>query len=282
MTINATLSDRDFGIIARYVEHEAGIRLPPHKRNMVRLRVARRLKSLGMQDFAEYVAYAFDGPQRASELPQLVDVITTNKTSFFREPAHFEYLLGEALPCLVAAEPTLGRSTPLVAWSAACSTGQEPYSMAMALQNFGWATSRPEFIVHATDICGEALRRARAAIYPAEHSQQIPSHLRRACLLRSRDKDRALVRVDPEIRKHVVFEQANLLSDPAPVRGDAHIVFCRNVLIYFERPSQLNALRRVLSALRPGGYLFVGHSEGLQSLGLPLRRVATSVYQVAR
>jgi chemotaxis protein methyltransferase CheR len=136
--------------------------------------------------------------------------------------------------------------------------------------------------VHATDICNQALDHARLAVYSEERIAPVPERLRRTYLLRSRNRTQALVRVGPEVRGHVRFDYGNLLSDPLPVTRAAHIVFCRNVLIYFDRATQARVLRRVIGAMAPGGYLFVGHSEGLLGFDLPIERVSTSVYRLTQ
>ena len=277
-----TLSDRDFAAIAGYIERETGIRLPSHKRGMVQVRVAKRARAIGLSDFAAYVRFAFGGAAGAPERAHLIDAITTNKTDFFREPQHFDYLANTALPQLMAADPQLGRTTQLVGWCAACSTGEEPYTLAMVLKSQTLMHRELDFVVHATDICGQALDHARRAVYSEKLARPIPDGLRRAYVLRSRDRADGLVRVGAEVRAHVRFSRANLLSDPMPVSREAHIVFCRNVLIYFDRETQARVLQRVIGSMRPGGYLFVGHSEGLLGFNLPLERVATSVYRLTR
>jgi chemotaxis protein methyltransferase CheR len=277
-----TLSDRDFAAIAGYIERETGIRLPSHKRGMVQVRVAKRAREIGVDDFAAYVRFAFGGAAGASERAHLIDAITTNKTDFFREAQHFDYLAQTALPELLDADPELGRTSPLVGWCAACSTGEEPYTLAMVLKSQPSMRGELDFVVHATDICGQALDHARRAVYSEDHARPIPNGMRRAYMLRSRNRDDGLVRVGAEVRSHVEFSRGNLLSDPLPVTREAHIVFCRNVLIYFDRETQVRVLQRVVGSMRPGGYLFVGHSEGLLGFNLPLERVTTSVYRLTR
>ncbi len=275
------LSEHDFAIIAAYTERKTGIRLPPQKRGMVQVRVAKRVRQLGMDDYSEYVGFLFGGVAGASERARLIDLLTTNKTDFFREPAHFTYVSQTALPTLLAADSHLGASRPLVAWCAACSSGEEPYSLAMVLKGQTAQYTDLEFDIYGTDICSGALDKAGRAVYPEERAQPIPAHLRRY-LMRSRRRDEHLVRMAPEVRTHVHFSRANLLTDPPPFDGQADMIFCRNALIYFDRETQLRVLRRLLMALRPEGYLFVGHSEGLIGFDLPLVRVAPSIYRLSR
>jgi chemotaxis protein methyltransferase CheR len=271
------LSEQDFAIIAAYTERKTGIRLPPHKRGMVQVRVAKRVRELGMNDFSEYVGFLFGGVSGATERGRLIDLITTNKTDFFREPAHFTYVAQTALPTLLAGDVHLGGTRPLVAWCSACSSGEEPYSLAMVLKGQTAQYADLNFDVYATDICNSALVKARKAIYPEERTQPIPPHLRRY-MMKSRQHEQRLMRVAPEVRSH----NANLLTDPPPFHGQADMIFCRNALIYFDRETQLRVLRRLLMALRPDGYLFVGHSEGLIGFDLPLLRVAPSIYRLSR
>jgi chemotaxis protein methyltransferase CheR len=278
--VSGSLSEGDFGVIARFVEDETGIRLPDHKLGMVQVRVAKRVRALGLSDYGEYVRVAFSGIAGAEERSRLVDAITTNKTDFFREARHFEYLSRTVLPTMLTADPDLGKTRPIVAWCAACSTGEEPYSVAMTLKSAEAIHGPLEFVVHASDICGDALARARKAVYSEEACARIPKNYRLQYMLRSRDRSRGLARVGPQLRARVRFTQSNLLSDPPPVVGEADIVFCRNVLIYFNRETQELALRRVIRSMRPGGVLFVGHSEGLLGFDLPIRRIGNAIYEV--
>ncbi len=270
-----TLGERDFARLARLVEEETGIRMPPAKRSMLEGRLRRRLKARGMSDFGDYIRFLFEGGGLSSELVSLIDAVTTNKTDFYREPQHFRYLSETVLPLL--APPGAGH--PLKAWSAGCSSGEEAYTLAMVLAEHQHRTPLFDFRILATDISTRVLDQALEGIYPEDRIEPLPSPWRRKYFLRSRDRAASLVRVAPEIRRHVRFARLNFLDPRWDQVEEMDLVFCRNVLIYFERALQASIVKRLLDQLRPGGYLFLGHSETLQGCGLELRPLAPMVYR---
>ncbi|MDA8233187.1 MAG: chemotaxis protein CheR [Magnetospirillum sp.] len=284
MTVAATatgaapdaLSQRDFARLARYIHETSGIRMPPTKRTMLEGRLRKRVRALDLPDLASYCRYLFDLGGLAREAVSLIDVVTTNKTEFFREPGHFQYLLDKGLPDL--AERGAGVVRPLQVWSAACSTGAEPYTLAMVLGDFGAALRGYRFGILGTDISTQVLHKAVVAIYPEEAIAPVPMDMRRRYLLRSRGHGPRQVRIAPELRRHVRFQRVNLIQEPYGVDDAMDIVFCRNLLIYFDKPTQEAVLRRLTERLRPGGLLFVGHSESVTGFDLPLRTVANSVF----
>lgn len=276
MPFNDTLSEKDFRRIAEYVEAETGIHLSLHKQDMVQMRVAKRVQALGLSGFAEYVDHVFNTGVGTFELPRLIDAVTTNKTEFFRESDHFDALADTVLPELLSRREYTA-SRPLRVWCAACSTGEEPYTVAMVLRD-AMLLRRFEFEICASDICGEALVKAQRAVYPEEAIIPVPEEMRHRYLLRSKDNKKRVVRIGSEIRSHVRFVRSNLLNDPPPY-GQADIVFCRNVLIYFQHHTQRKVLEEICTVAQ-GGYLFVGHSESLHSFNLPLTRVTASAYKV--
>lgn len=263
----------DFRRLARFVTETSGIKMPPSKRSMLEGRLRKRVQSLGFPGFAAYCAYLFDGNGLAEEAVHIVDAVTTNKTEFFREPTHFSYLADRLLPGL---DPQ--RRRPLKLWSAACSTGAEPYTMAMILED--WAESRAgfDYWILATDLCTEVLATARHAIYPEEAIEPVPLGYRHRYLLRSRDRSRRLVRIAPELREHLRFACLNLMETDYATDSDFDIIFCRNVLIYFSKEDQGRVLRRLCGHLVPGGTLFLGHSEAIAGFDLPLKAAAPAVF----
>ncbi len=273
------LSARDFERLSSFVYSECGIRLPPEKRTMLEGRIRKRLRSLGIGSCSEYTAYLF-GPDGPSEVPLLIDVVTTNKTDFFREPRHFEYLAAMALPELMRLqEPDSSR--PLLAWSAGCSTGEEPYTLAMVLSEHAARFGGLRFRLLATDISTRVLEHAARAIYPAEAIAPVPGALRSKYLLRSRNTEMPQFRIAPELRALVEFRRLNLMDRDFGIQEAMDVVFCRNVIIYFDRRTQAGLLERLCGQLRPGGYLFLGHSETLTGLDLPLAPVGPTVYRKA-
>lgn len=271
------LNNRDFGRLAQLIEGHCGIKMPPTKKLMVEGRLRRRVRALALRDLDDYCAFLFDRGGLQQEFIHLVDVVTTNKTDFFREPEHFSFLGEQAAPALMRTGAGLTR--PLRAWSAACSTGQEPYTIAMVLAEVASHTRGYRFTIRASDISSEVLAVALRAIYPADQAEPIPPELRRRYLMRGRDASESMVRVAPELRSKVSFRRLNLIEGAYPWDEPMDVVFCRNVLIYFDRPTQFQVLDFLCRNIIRGGWLFLGHSETLSGLSLPLRPVLPAVYQ---
>ncbi len=274
------------------IAHELGIKMPPAKKVMLEARLQKRLKLLGLESFSDYYAHVFGEPRRAgsgtrergrshgddSELISLIDAVTTNKTDFFREPSHFDYLLGTAVPELTASTDA-GTRRELAVWSAGCSTGEEPYTIAMVLSAHAAAHPGFRFSVLATDISSRVLEAAHTGIYDEEKAVPVPPDMKRAYLLRSKDRQRRQVRICPALRAVVRFQRVNLMDARYGLEGMMDVIFCRNVIIYFDRPTQEKLVLRLSRCLRTGGYLFMGHSETLMGMDLPLRSAAPTVYR---
>lgn len=270
-----SLSSRDFARLCDFVYAEAGIRLGPGKKTMLESRLRRRLRHLHMDSCASYCAYLFGQEGLRDEKIHFIDVVTTNKTDFFREPAHFDFLAQRALPELAARAE--GRS--LLVWSAGCSSGEEPYTLAMVLSEYAQDHPAFRFTILATDISTAVLARAELGVYPAETVEPVPPALRRKYLMRSREPGSHRVRIAPELRKLVVFRRLNFMDADYGLSECADAIFCRNVIIYFDRPTQQRILSRLTHFLVPSGYLFVGHSETLHDMNLPLEPVAPALYR---
>lgn len=270
------LSDGEFRALSSLVEGELGIKMPPAKKTLLESRLQKRLRALNLASYAEYCDMLFNRGGMETELVHMLDLVTTNKTDFFREEHHFEFLANSALECMVrAAEPKVS------IWSAGCSTGEEPYTLAMVLSEF--ARSRPgmgfDYAITATDISTRVLEAASRGIYQEDRIAPVPAELKRRYFLRSRDSSKALVRVAPELRARVAFSRVNLMDETYPVEGPFDAIFCRNVIIYFDKPTQERLFAKFCEYLKPGGFIFIGHSETLSGIDLPLRKVATSVYE---
>jgi chemotaxis protein methyltransferase CheR len=274
-----TFSDRDFERFSRMIYAKCGINLKPHKKNMLEARLRKRLRQLGIETFADYADYVFSDEGHAVELVPLIDEVTTNKTDFFREKTHFDFLLGSGLEEL-SRRCGAGIDRPLRVWSAGCSTGEEPYTLAMTLSEYRERCGGEyQFSILATDISTRVLERARLGIYAEEKVEPIAEALCRKYLLRSKDRQRRQVRVVPALRGQVSFRRLNFMDADWGLREPFDLLFCRNVLIYFDRPTQLALLQRFCRQLPPGGLLFLGHSESLHGLGLPLVQLAPSTYR---
>jgi len=266
------LSEANFARIGRFIQGHCGIRMPPGKRVMLESRLRRRLRSLGLDDFAPYCELVLGGDQ--VELAAMVDEVTTNKTEFFREARHFDYLAATAVPELARRRLPEG----LRVWSAACSTGEEPWTLAMVLSEVAEQAPGLRFSILATDICSGALAEAEGATYDQARIEPVPPPLRHKYLLRRLDGGPA-VRIAPSLRQRVRFERVNLLEADLRRFGPREVIFCRNVFIYFERAVQQAILQRFLRVLVPGGFLFLGHAESIAGLDLPLTQVAPTVYR---
>ena len=268
------MSRRNFARLAAYIYEVSGIKMPETKKTMLEGRLRRRLRAVGVDTLDGYCDYVFAGDHLAAEGLHLINAVTTNKTDFFREPAHFDYLVERVLPALA----TRGVRT-LRAWSAACSTGPEPYTLAMVLDDHAERTGGPDYGILATDLDTEVLATARSGIYAAELVDPVPAALRRKYVMTSNDPARRDVRIVPRLRSAIGFGRLNLMDDRYPVGDAMHLIFCRNVLIYFDKPTQKKVVSQLYDCLAPGGYLFLGHSESITGLGLPLEQVANTVFR---
>jgi chemotaxis protein methyltransferase CheR len=261
------------------IEETCGIRTPPAKIGTLESRLRKRLADLDLDDFDDY-CQLLDQDTTGEELVLLIDEVTTNKTDFFREAAHFDTLVKVAVPELAAAHGA-GNRRDLKVWCAGCSTGEEPYTLAILLAEVAARTKGFRYQILATDICTEVLELAKGATYAAERIEPMAVPLRQKYLLRSRD-GRPIVRIVPEIRDRVRFLRHNLADRDFSQLGTMDVFFCRNVFIYFKREVQGEILARFCRSLVPGGFLFLGHSETIFGLDLPLETVAPTVYRRLR
>jgi len=263
------ISSRSFARMAQFVTTELGIKMPESKVSMIQSRLLHRVRHLGLESLDDYCEHLFSPEGAESEHVHFINAVTTNKTDFFREPAHFSYLTETVLPQF--------RDRRISVWSAACSSGEEPYTLAMVLSEY--ASARPPFgfRILATDISTKVLHRAKEAVYSKISIAPIPPALRRKYLLQS--EDRASARIAPALRRQVSFHRLNFMDPDYGVREMFEVVFCRNVLIYFDRPIQQAVISKLCRNLIPGGYLFVSHSESLSGLDLPLDSLGGSCFR---
>jgi chemotaxis protein methyltransferase CheR len=278
-TRNEGLCKADFDRLRTLIYEESGINLSADKKTMMEIRIKRRLQTRRIASFGEYCDLVFTPQGREVELIHLIDVITTNKTDFFRESGHFDYLVSKALPDLAARH---GAARKSLIWSAGCSTGEEPYTLAMVLCEYAQGAPGFRFSVLATDICTAVLEKAAMGVFKAEVVKPVPQDLRRKYFMRSRDPQSDLLRVVPEVRAVVEFRRLNFMDADFGLPESPEIIFCRNVIIYFDRATQVRLLEKLTRCLVPGGYFFAGHSESLQGMDLNLVPVAPSVYRKPR
>jgi chemotaxis protein methyltransferase CheR len=243
---------------------------------MLEVRIKRRLKALNLSSYGEYCDYLFRRQGLKEELVSLIDVVTTNKTDFFREPGHFNFLVERALPDLTSRE---GGFRPLLIWSAGCSSGEEPYTLAMVLSEYGQTHAGFRFRILATDISTNVLAKAEMGVYSTDVVAPVPAQLKRKYLMGSRDRASRQVRVVPELRRLVEFRRLNFMDADYGLREKVDAIFCRNVIIYFDRPTQEKVLRKLSQQLVPRGFMFVGHAETLHDMDLPLTPVAPALYR---
>lgn len=271
------LTDRDFRAIARLVRSHAGIHLSPGKRDLVISRLSRRLRALGLKDFSQYVAL-LSSDRAAEELVEMINQITTNKTEFFREPHHFKFLRDQALPTLEAQAPRQGPKL-IRAWSAGCSSGEEAYSLAMTLDRY--CSPRPEWSwkLLATDLDTNMLRLASRGCYQPEQTAKMPQDLLLKYFHRRRQNGGYVHEVKPSLRRMIVFGKFNLIHAGYPDQLPLDLIFCRNVLIYFSRVQKQEIVDKLTGALRPGGWLFLGHSESLLPANPRLVCAGATIYR---
>lgn len=273
-----TMTDDEFEVFRELVRRETGIALGPQKRALLEARLAKRLRALGLATYGAYYAHLRRNDARGEERTHFVNAVTTNETAFFREAAHFTHLETEWLPALRAAADA-GGPRRLRIWSAACSTGEEPYSIAMTLLGALGDTSRWDLRVLASDIDTEVLARAAAGVYRLEAIERLPAERIRRFFLRGVGRQGGNVRVRPEVRELVTFRRLNLLDAPWPIRTRFDLIFCRNVLMYFDRPTQATLVTRLERMLGPEGVLVLGHAENLLGLDSAMQRVTSTIYR---
>jgi len=273
-----SLGMADFRRLGDYIHAELGIKMPDAKRGMVESRLRKRLRALGISSYEEYCAYLFSPQGQKDELPFFINQVTTNKTDFFRESRQFVFLEQKALPELLLSVPT-GDTKKLYIWSAACSRGHEPYSLAMVLSEYAEQHQNIDFCILGTDISTDVLNVAQKAVYAHEEIEPVPMVLRKKYFLRSKDRSKNMVRIVPRLRSKVRLLRLNLMNKRYSGIEQMDIIFCRNVMIYFEKETQYRILRRLLTHLKPGGFLFMGHSEVIQYAEFPLKLIQTTIYQ---
>lgn len=272
------LTMQQFNRMADLVRQEAGISIQSAKKVMLEARLRKRVKKLGLASLTEYIDYFFKPENFDVELPLLIDVVTTNKTDFFREREHFTMLEHELVPELLRVRRN--EQKPMIkVWSAASSTGAEAYSAAMLLMSLKEAGRIARFSILGTDISNDVLEVAKAAIYPAEMMDPVPPEFRRRYVLVGRKAESDVVRIAPEVRRHVAFRRLNLMDDRYPIDRDVDVIFLRNVLIYFDAPTQVKVTKQLSQHLRRGGYLILGHSEAGVGRSLDLELVSSGIYQ---
>lgn len=266
---SAVLESKHFDAIKHLLYKICGIDLKPGKEALVHSRLTGRLRTLEMDDFDTYLDYVKSDTSRR-ELTMLVDAMTTNKTHFFREEAHFDYLCRDLLPQWKTQQH-------LRIWCAGCSSGEEPYTLAIALREAWPHIDAADVRILATDISDTVLDDARAALYREDQISDVPTSLLQKYFTRTPAAHAPVYNIDPSVRHMVKFAALNLIA-PWPMQGPFDVIFCRNVMIYFDQETRERLIERYYKLLRPGGYFFIGHSESLTGLTHSFDYVQPAIY----
>lgn len=269
------LSDKDFNILSKFIYEKFGIKIPYTKKYLLKSRLVKRIKALEMNSYSEYVKFVLGDKKGNDEVIEMMDVVSTNKTDFFREFAHFEFLKGLAIPEII----NNGITFPKI-WSAGCSSGEEVYSIAMVLEDEVRLNRIKNYNVYGTDISVTKLKTAVKAIYPYSDAENIPSGYRERYLLKSKGKFNKEIRIVKAIRDKMKFQWLNLADTYYKINKDFDVIFCRNTLIYFDKPVQLRVVNNLLQHLKVGGYLLIGHSESLLNYNINnIKQIGPSIYK---
>jgi len=270
------LGDREFELFSRLIYEKVGIFLKPEKKELLNARLSKRLRALGLKSFRDYYERVI-ADASGQELVLLIDAVSTNFISFFRERAHFDFLVSTVLPELCA------RGTrELDFWSAACSSGEEPYTMAMVLDDYFRSRSQNiNFLIQATDISTRVLATAEKGVYPEERVKTVPREMLKRYFQKGVGRSAGYVKVKEELKRLVKFKRFNLMEEFRWEKS-FDVIFCRNVMIYFNRETQEKLVKKFFNALSPGGYLFIGHSESISRLDHGFKQMAATAYRRER
>ena len=267
------ITDKEFSLFQALIHREAGIHLAPAKKELLMGRLGRRLRELGLKAYGAYYEYVMEAGRE--ELVRLLDAISTNETSFFREPRQFEFLTQRVFPEWKSSQAGTRR---IRVWSAGCATGEEPYSLAMILWDHLPPAAGWDIQIRATDLSTRALERARAGIWTLEKAEDIPPRYLKEFMLKGRGSQGRMMKAGPKLQSIIEFERLNLNAETYPAMGLFDLIFCRNVLMYFSAESRARVVERLLNHLVPAGYLFLGHAETLNGVTERVRSVMPTVY----
>lgn len=271
------MSDKEFSLFSTLIYNRLGIKMPPVKKLMLTSRLMKRLKAHGLRSYKDYYDFLCSEKGESEEFNKMIDAVTTNKTDFFREPDHFNILVQTVLPELVLTENFSG-SKLINIWSAGCSTGQEAYTLAMVMSEF-FNGIISKFSILATDISPKVLQSGYDAIYTESVIEPIPEYMRKKYLMRGKGDKNGLFRIVPSLREKVTFKQLNLMDSQFNVPMNIDIIFCRNVIIYFDKDTQIELFKKFYKHMVPGGYLFIGSSETLNGISKEFISVGPTIYK---
>lgn len=267
------ISLTEFRELSQFVQINYGIKLPESKLLMVKGRLQKRLRHLNINSFKEYFDLVFSEKGHQGEMLEMMNLLTTNKTDFFREIVHFQFLQEHVLP-------QLSPENIFKVWSAGSSSGEEAYTIAISIREFQNKYNKPrDFNIFATDLSTEVLAKGQRAVYKEEQIASIPLELKKRYFLRGKDQSQKIVRVQKSLRDRVQFSWLNLISSNYNVSEYFNVIFCRNTLIYFDRDTQEQVLNKLCLHLKSGGYLFLGHSESINNLNVPLEQICPTIFK---
>lgn len=265
------ISTEEYQRFRRLIHDKSGIALGDRKQSLVKSRLSKRLRDLRLSTFSEYYDLVLNDP-KGEEFTRLLDLISTNKTDFFREPKHFDFLRDRILP-------ELADEKRIRIWSSACSTGEEPYTIAMTLFEHAQNLAEWDFKILASDLSSRVLDKAAAGTYSEDRFRDVPPEVLKRHFLRGRGASAGLFKVKPHLAAVIQFRRLNLMDSQFPIKNPLDLIFCRNVMIYFDRPTQETLIKKFHRHLKPGGYLFIGHSESLQWASHAFRSLAPTIYR---
>ncbi|MBX3303985.1 MAG: protein-glutamate O-methyltransferase [Nitrospira sp.] len=266
-----SITHEEFHRFRTLIYNESGIALSEQKQSLLASRLSKRLRDLGLETFSEYYDHVMSDPSR-EEFTRMLDLISTNKTDFFRESKHFDYLRDRILP-------ELEQEKRIRIWSSACSTGEEPYTIAITLFESVKNPAQWDFKILASDLSTRVLAKAAAGTYDEDRFRGVPPEVVRRHFLRGRGVRTGLFKAKPHLAATIQFRRLNLMDERFPIKTPLDLIFCRNVMIYFDRPTQERLVNKFYRYLKPGGYLFTGHSESLQWVDHPFKAWAPTIYR---
>ncbi len=275
--LDIRISEEEFALFSKMIHQRCGIHLGANKKELLKARLLKRLRFHRLQTFRAYYEFVSDRANE-SEIEEMIESVATNVTSFFREAAHFDFLTKQGFSELLEAKKSV-TSSRVRGWCCATATGEETYSLLISLLEYFGPADAWDVKVLGTDISKKVLRVAKKGEYPLEKIASVPFSLRSRYFDGGACKAKSVCQVNPLLRARAYFRQFNLMQSVFPFHGRFDVIFCRNVMIYFDRPTQESMIRRLLPYLNDNGFLFLGHSESIIGMNLPLKGVAASVYQ---
>ena len=273
---SAKMTNDDFNRLSDFIFIQSGIKMPPVKIIMLQSRLQKRLRELKILSYKEYADYVFSPEGQKKEIIHMFDVVSTNKTDFFREPVHFDFLNDTVLINFINDQRF---NYNFKVWSAGCSSGEEPYTIAITLNEFKNKNTKFDYTITGTDISTQILQNAALAVYKEERIANIPLEIKKKYFLRSKDKEKKTVRVVKTLRDKVNYQRLNFMDNTYNIAEVFDVVFCRNVLIYFDRETQEQVIGKLCNKLKTGGYLFIGHSESIMAMNLPLEQIKPTIFR---